>query len=65
MNKQLTLEDIGFDTRQFLDQLDPVQIKAIYAETDPASLRKELELSRKLENYHTCQAIQEWLITLQ
>lgn len=54
-----------FNTRNFLDQLDPLQIKAIYAETDPATLRKELDLSRRLENYRTCQAIHEWLITLQ
>jgi hypothetical protein len=54
-----------FDTRSFLDQLDPVQIKTIYAETDVVTLKQELKRSQELENYRTCRAIQEWLVTLQ
>lgn len=63
--KKIAFHKVGFDTRRFLDQLDPVQIKAIYSETEPAALRQELILSQRLEHYRTCQAIKEWLITLQ
>lgn len=60
--KTITYE---FDTRSFLDELDPVQIKTLYAESDISTLRHELKRSQELEHYRTCKAIQEWLITLQ